>query len=92
MLTFGHVGIGENRVEKPFNIYPSNSTIMVSAISGQTSGNVFVYNMIGQLLAQQELSGSTLTRVNLNTGTGYYLVKVVTSEQTYTSKVFVNQH
>ncbi|MFZ4520122.1 MAG: T9SS type A sorting domain-containing protein [Bacteroidales bacterium] len=91
-LTFGQVGIGEAQKDKLFNIYAANNSIMLSCKTGNASGNVFVYNMVGQLVAQQELSGSTLTRVNLNAGTGYYLVKVVTSEQTYTAKVFVNQH
>jgi hypothetical protein len=46
--------------------------------------------MMGQLVAQQELTANSQTALGIS-GTGYYLVKVVTTGNTYSGKVFVNQ-
>jgi hypothetical protein len=39
---------------------------------------------------QQKLSDN-LAQFSLNTGTGYYLVKVITEDNAYTSKVFIQR-
>jgi hypothetical protein len=55
----------------------------------QVKGHVFIYNLMGQQLMQQELSDNKLTKLNFSGSTGYYLVKVITNENSYSGKVFL---
>jgi hypothetical protein len=73
------------------NIFTSGNQIFISGLTnGQTTGNVLVYNLMGQQIAAGTLDQSSKCRLNLDVPTGYYLVKVVTPEITKTSKVFIN--
>ena len=90
LLTFSHVGIGENSSAQPISVYTTSNNVYVSNKTGSTAGNVYVYNMMGQLIMQQNLT-SDLTAISVKAGTGYYLVKVVTSNHAYSGKVFINQ-
>ncbi|MFZ4521271.1 MAG: T9SS type A sorting domain-containing protein [Bacteroidales bacterium] len=91
LLTFSHVGINESSAANPFSIFAMNNTIVILNNSGLTVGTIQIYNMLGQKLMQQVLTGSNPTRISMNSGTGYYLVKVVTDTHSYTGKVFLNQ-
>ncbi|MCX6305086.1 MAG: YDG domain-containing protein [Bacteroidetes bacterium] len=90
MVTFSHVGIGEIRKNNVFNVYSSGNSLYVINNTGNNQGNIYVYNMMGQIIATSALNGSSNCTLNLNLPTGYYLVKVVTSDQAYSSKVFMN--
>jgi hypothetical protein len=90
-LTFKSVGIGETIVEQPFTIYATNNTVFVANTSATSvKGEVYVYNTLGQVMAHQNLNGD-LTKINIAATTGYYLVKVITKDTTFTGKVFVKQ-
>ncbi len=41
---------------------------------------------------QQQPGENRLTRISLNGTTGYYRVKVVTDDQVYSVKVFINKY
>jgi hypothetical protein len=47
--------------------------------------------MLGQLMVTQQFEAGSQPRISVNGTTGYYLVKVVTRDVTYTGKVFVQQ-
>ncbi|MCK9422826.1 MAG: T9SS type A sorting domain-containing protein [Bacteroidales bacterium] len=89
LITFSHVGIGEAVTKNAFSVRASGNTILVINNTGNNQGSVFVYNMMGQLMMTQVLNGSQMTTISLNAGTGYYLVKAVTNDQTYSAKVFL---
>jgi hypothetical protein len=91
LLHFGGAfSIGENAKGKPIMVYASGNTVCISNTSGGAiNGDVYVYNTIGQLVMQQKLGGETQAKITLNVTTGCYLVKVVTSENTCSTKVFV---
>ncbi len=93
LLNFGDAfSISENAKGQQACVYASGSTIYIANKSGGLlKGIVTVYNMIGQPVMQQHLSENPLTRINLNGATGYYLVKVVTCDQVYSVKVFINK-
>ena len=91
LLTFSHLGIGETSKDHPFNVFASGHSLFISDNTGKNQGNVYVYNMMGQLIASSELNGNATIKLNLNVPAGYYLVKVVTSDQAYSNKVFINQ-
>jgi hypothetical protein len=86
----GNIGIGEQPAKDDFRFYVSDNSLFVANNAGKDQGTVYVYNMMGQLLAQQKLSGEALTTLRLNAPTGYYLVKVITDNQVYSGKIFVN--
>ncbi len=88
LVTFHSVGINEAPAGKVFTIYTSGNNLYVTDITGKNQGIVYIYNLMGQLLSQQNIGGN-VTKININAPTGYYLVKVVTSEQAYTTKVFI---
>ena len=92
LLHFGSAfSIGENAKEKPITIYSSGNTIYIANKSGGVlKGVVTVYNMIGQPVMQQQLGENPLTSFAFSRATGYYLVKVVTGEQVYSGKIFIN--
>ena len=91
LLTFSHLGIGETSKDHPFNVFASGHSLFISDNTGKNQGNVYVYNMMGQPIASSELNGNATIKLNLNVPAGYYLVKVVTSDQAYSNKVFINQ-
>jgi len=72
-------------------IYPHNGSIYVSnKTDGIIRGDVFVYNTAGELLLHSLLSDGKLTVLHLKPNTyGYFVVKVITSEQVYTGKVLL---
>ncbi len=92
VLHFGYpYAINENANGNTINVYASGSNISVINNAGKAvNGNLYVYNLMGQQVMQQEISVDKLTKISLNVPTGYYLVKVVTSDHTSTTKVFIN--
>ncbi|MCX6266583.1 MAG: T9SS type A sorting domain-containing protein [Bacteroidetes bacterium] len=75
----------------PVNIYAAGSSVFIANDSGASlKGEVTVFNLIGQPVLHREFNGSPLTRIDLNVKTGYYLVKVITGDHAFSSKVFVN--
>ncbi|MFZ4548397.1 MAG: GLUG motif-containing protein, partial [Bacteroidales bacterium] len=92
VLTLGPLSVDDNAKQQALLVYASGSTVYISSTEGiGLKGDLFVYNTIGQTLLQQKLTGKTLTEINLNASTGYYLVKVVTEDNAYTSKVFIRR-
>jgi hypothetical protein len=87
----GPFAINDLSEENLFNIYSSGRTIYVTNKSGASlSGTLFVYNMVGQVVATQKLTGDKLAKVNMGgNATGYYVVRVVTGENTGSGKVFL---
>ena len=83
-------GVNEQKKNNNLSIYSDGHTIYISSLNNSwVKGKLFVYNLMGQQLMQQELGSGALTKVNLNCSTGYYLVKVVTSDNAYSGKVFL---
>jgi hypothetical protein len=91
LLHFGGLfGVNELNKDNAIQIYSFNNTIYIANNSGQqVKGQVFVYNLMGQQLMQHELGDNKLTTLNLSGSTGYYLVKVITGENSYSGKVFL---
>lgn len=89
LLTFGHVGMDQNIKNYPFTVYASGNTLVVTDKTGKNQGNIFVYNLTGQLIASDKLNGCSAYNLSMNVPSGYYLVKVVSPETTQSSKVFI---
>ena len=89
LLHFSPVGITENMLTNPVTIFCQNNTIFVSNKT-VSKGLIFIYNMIGQELFKSPLSENPLTKLDFKGSHGYYLVKVVTQNSSYTSKIFID--
>ncbi len=93
MLHFSTVGIEEKQIldsNNDYSIYSSeNSVYIKNNTKLQTHGDVFVYNIMGQEVYQTGLQNIKLNRIDLYQETGYYIVKVVSSEGVYSEKVFI---
>ncbi|MDP1622235.1 MAG: T9SS type A sorting domain-containing protein [Bacteroidales bacterium] len=89
-LHFATVGINKTSPDKGAGIFALNKTIYIKSKTSQgLTGNVMVYNMIGQVMVNQSLSDEPVTTISTNSGTGYYLVRVITAGQTVTAKIFL---
>jgi hypothetical protein len=86
----GSIGINEKPGNNPFNVFASGNSVFVTGTNNNT-GKVYVYNLMGQLVATSILNGNTPCKLNVNVPVGYYLVKVISSEQAYSTKIFINQ-
>jgi len=85
MLHFGPLAV--NNVENSFaNIYSNSHTVYID-MKDNMKGNIFVYNMTGQLVAKVPASQGRST-INL-ANTGNYIVKVICDKSTMVKKVFI---
>ncbi len=73
MINFSQVGIGEPGNPKPVSIYMAGSTPCIGSNScAAITGDVFMYNMMGQLVTRQKLAGSIVVTIGLDGITGNY--------------------
>jgi len=70
------------------NIY-SNENIVYVQIPEGGHGDIVVYDMMGREVASKRSSGESITTIEVNAGTGYYVVKAQTGNQFVTEKVFI---
>jgi len=86
-LHFSPVGMDEPSAGK-VNIYSNNNTVFVKHADGIT-GEIVVYDMLGHEMNRVAIQPGILDKINLNVPSGYYVVKLISSEQTSTGKVFI---
>jgi len=86
LLHFGTTSVPENGSVVNTNIYSYQETVYVN-LADNTEGNIYIYNLAGQLVTAKE-SASGNVRIGL-TSTGVYMVKVVTQKETLTQKVMI---
>jgi len=84
-LHFSALGIADNQQETA-NIYSFQKTVYVN-LNNQSKGDIFIYNISGQLVASVA-SAQGLNSIYL-ANSGNYIVKVITLKKTVVSKVFV---
>ena len=90
VLHFGGSFGVNNRENQEVSIYSAGNSVCIANHSGSNmTGEVIIYNMIGQVMMKKSLSNGSRTTIGLGGSTGYYLVKVVTGEKVYSAKVFV---
>ncbi|MFU8843466.1 MAG: right-handed parallel beta-helix repeat-containing protein [Bacteroidales bacterium] len=73
-----------------FHIYSYQNTVYVqSFLQQEISGSVMIHNMMGQEILNNKLENTSLNKFSLNTGSGYYVVKVLSDSGVYSQKVFI---
>jgi hypothetical protein len=53
------------------------------------TGNIEVYDIMGQLIAAKKAVSGTLNKIRINDGSGIYIVRMNTSSKIYSEKVFI---
>jgi len=84
-LHFSSVGVDEKETTSA-NIYSYQQTVYVN-LTDNTQGDIYIYNLAGQLVTARE-SASGNVQIGLN-ATGVYMVKVITEKETLTQKVVI---
>jgi hypothetical protein len=85
ILHFSPTGVPENEADL-VNIYSNQRDVYVS-VPDNTSGEIIVYNLLGQEVAHTRITGS-LNKLSLVNG-NYYLVRVLGNDINVTRKIFV---
>lgn len=84
----GSFAIPESSTPEGFNIYSSGKTIYLNSSKEQIA-IVNIYNVTGQLIASKPLIVNGLTRFEVQTQTGWYVVKVLINEDLFGKMVFL---
>jgi hypothetical protein len=94
LLTFDNpfFSIPENGKTNGIDIYSSGDYLFIKNNSGiALKGDLYLYDMLGRLMFSKKLENKLLNKFDPeNAETGYYLVRIVTSEETYVRKVFLD--
>jgi hypothetical protein len=86
VLHFSALSVNETKIADA-NIYSFQKTVFVN-MKGQSKGDIYIYNISGQLVATR-LAAQGMNEIGL-AFTGNYVVKVVTLDNSMVRKVFVN--
>jgi hypothetical protein len=88
LLHFGNpIGMDENYFES-ISIYSEGNTVYLNNPSG-ISGEIIIYDMMGQEIYQDVLIQQGLVSIKLNHETAYYLVKIQSGTNLIIKKVFI---
>ena len=83
-------GMSENKDVENDNyieIYSNNKNIYINSMSDEL--NVSIFDISGKMLAQKQISTNGIITISVNYPAGIYFVKAVSSEGTYTEKVYI---
>jgi hypothetical protein len=93
LLHFGTLGIEDKPIvelDNDYTIYSSeNSVYIKNNTQTPTQGNVYIFNIMGQEVYVSDLQNMKLNKIDFFEETGYYIIKVVTSNGVYLEKVFI---
>jgi len=84
-LHFSMLGVKESKIADAA-IYSYHKTAYIN-LNSQAKGDIFIYNIAGQLVATK-LSAKGMNEINLN-NVGNYIVKVVTATTSQVKKIFI---
>jgi len=73
-------------------VYPNPSDNFIKIESPKEIKNMAVFNSNGQLIENTEINMSTKTVDFSKVANGIYLIKIVTTSNTFNQKVIINNH
>jgi predicted GH43/DUF377 family glycosyl hydrolase len=79
--------VNEN-ILNPIRVFASESAIFIQFHEAKPA-EIVIYDLMGRELIRQKSANENLLKINVLAGTGYYLVKVQTSDQIVTDKIFL---
>jgi hypothetical protein len=85
-------GIDDKAETQQLVIYSFENSIYVKDLAGkELKGQMVVYNLVGQKIATQALTGGTLNKFSMSLEAGYYVVEVISGEKSYHGKVYLKR-
>ncbi len=93
LLIFSELNTGTNDHHSiaNLNIYSYNGSIYVGQLSNwNNGGTIIVYDIMGKEIFKSALENTSLNKFSVNVSEGYYIVKVITRDQTINRKVYLN--
>lgn len=87
-LHFAAVGMNETSGSGAVKIYSFDKSVYINT-STQIKGDVVIYDLLGNEILRSTLRTGTLSKFDLGTVQGYYLVKVVAEGLVASEKVFI---
>jgi hypothetical protein len=82
---------GEDVKNQDLQIYSFGNAVYLKDLTGNPEkGEMFIYNMIGQEISHNQVDGIQLNKYTFDLPTGYYIVRVITKEKSFNSRVFLN--
>ena len=86
----GPFGINNPQNQSPFNIFSSDGSVIIKNLSGKSlAGDISVSNILGQTLIRKKLTDDNVIKIDLNAPAGCYIVTIVTNNQSFSKKVFI---
>ncbi|MCX6269254.1 MAG: T9SS type A sorting domain-containing protein, partial [Bacteroidetes bacterium] len=86
----GSFGIDCQGKQPDFTIFSSGNSVFVKSVSDRNpDGIIYICNILGQKIIQQRIVDQS-NMISLDVRTGCYIVTVVTSNRTYSRKVFIH--
>jgi hypothetical protein len=84
-----YFGIPEQKLTT-MQIYSFEDVVYIKNIGGKESkGDVFIYDLTGRKVFEDKLQNTPVNQYRLNVNEGYYLVQLVTPDNTYHQKVYI---
>ncbi|MCX6306912.1 MAG: T9SS type A sorting domain-containing protein [Bacteroidetes bacterium] len=72
-------------------VYSYKHDVYVKDRSGNPrAGQLYLYNMMGQEIARKPVANIQLNKFTFDLPEGYYVVRVITNDNTYNAKVYLN--
>ena len=87
-LHFAALGIGDKETNGNIVIYSYEHVVYVN-IPVPMSGDIIIYNLLGNEVTRRSITGSSINKITLNFPQGYYLVKVNGNIMTGTGKILI---
>jgi fibronectin-binding autotransporter adhesin len=79
------LGIGDDLMNNT-RIYAENKQVI---IENCPKSDVVIYNLTGAIVAESRMEEASLNSISINVPSGIYIVKLISSEGTVTSKVYI---
>jgi len=84
-------GIDPHGRENDLQIYSFGHDVYLKDLTGNPEkGDIFIYNMIGQAITHKPVIASSMNKYTFSLPDGYYIVRVITKDKTYNSKVYLD--
>lgn len=86
----GPTGISDGNAMPGYNIYASENVVNINNLSGRDpEGKVRIFSILGQKITDKVITENQ-TRITLDVPSGWYLITMVTKQETIIRKVFIH--
>ena len=86
-----YFGIPTAEQQRGLEIYSYGHDVYLKDLTGNpVKGDMFIYNIVGQEIAHEQVFDISLNKYTFSLTNGYYIIRVITKDKTYNSKVYLD--